>query len=141
MRRSRACGTTLTTSRPTPKRPQDLIPLASAAHAIGCLLADGAPAPVQLTALDQASAGSFPASDPISITQGSTGDRPSETYECDESQQWPSSPVPVTLADGRSTTIDNGHVVMAAITSCTNTSNPSVMIGAGQLAKKAVEQG
>ena len=37
--------------------------------------------------------------------------------------------------------VDNGHVVIAAITSCTNTSNPSVMLGAGLLAKKAVERG
>jgi aconitate hydratase len=49
--------------------------------------------------------------------------------------------VPVTLADGAETTLDHGHVVIAAITSCTNTSNPSVMIGAGLLAKKAVERG
>ena len=47
----------------------------------------------------------------------------------------------MTLADGTQTELDHGHVVIAAITSCTNTSNPSVMIGAGQLAKKAVEQG
>jgi len=124
-----------------PKRPQDRIPLASAARAIGCLLADGAPEPAQLTGLDQASAGSFPASDPISITQDRPGDRPSEPYECDESRQWPSNPVPVTFADGQAATIDNGHVVIAAITSCTNTSNPSVMVGAGLLAKKAVERG
>jgi len=124
-----------------PKRPQDRIPLASAARAIGCLLADGAPEPAQLTGLDQASAGSFPASDPISITQDRPGDRPSEPYECDESRQWPSNPVPVTFADGQAANIDNGHVVIAAITSCTNTSNPSVMVGAGLLAKKAVERG
>ena len=124
-----------------PKRPQDRIPLASAARAIGCLLADGAPAPAQLTGLDQALAGSFPASDPISITQGRPGDRPSEPHECDESPQWPSNPVPVTFADGQVASIDNGHVVIAAITSCTNTSNPSVMVGAGLLAKKAVEAG
>ena len=37
--------------------------------------------------------------------------------------------------------IDHGHVVIAAITSCTNTSNPSVMVGAALLAKKAVERG
>jgi aconitate hydratase len=43
--------------------------------------------------------------------------------------------------DGREATIDHGSVVIAAITSCTNTSNPSVMIGAGLLAKKAVEAG
>jgi aconitate hydratase len=43
--------------------------------------------------------------------------------------------------NGGKTTIDNGSVVIAAITSCTNTSNPSVMLGAGLLAKKAVERG
>jgi aconitate hydratase len=47
----------------------------------------------------------------------------------------------VTLADGTETELDHGHVVIAAITSCTNTSNPSVMLGAGLLAKKAVEAG
>jgi aconitate hydratase len=50
-------------------------------------------------------------------------------------------PVPVTLADGRSFELDHGKVVIAAITSCTNTSNPSVMIAAGLLAKRAVEKG
>jgi aconitate hydratase len=48
---------------------------------------------------------------------------------------------PVTVAMNGGATIDNGSVVIAAITSCTNTSNPSVMIGAGLLAKKAVERG
>ncbi len=43
--------------------------------------------------------------------------------------------------DGITATIDNGAVVIAAITSCTNTSNPSVMLGAGLLARKAVERG
>ena len=43
--------------------------------------------------------------------------------------------------DGRSTRIDHGAVVIAAITSCTNTSNPNVMLAAGLLAKKAVERG
>jgi aconitate hydratase len=47
----------------------------------------------------------------------------------------------VTLADGESFTLDHGHVVIAAITSCTNTSNPSVMLAAGLLAKNAVERG
>lgn len=49
--------------------------------------------------------------------------------------------VEITLSDGRSATIKTGSVVIAAITSCTNTSNPSVMLGAGLLAKKAVEKG
>ena len=43
--------------------------------------------------------------------------------------------------DGETVEIDHGAVVIAAITSCTNTSNPAVMIGAGLLAKKAVERG
>ncbi len=54
---------------------------------------------------------------------------------------WPSTPVTVEFADGTSAEVDNGHVVIAAITSCTNTSNPSVMVGAALLAKKAVEKG
>ncbi len=49
--------------------------------------------------------------------------------------------VPVTLSDGTSTTLRHGHVVIAAITSCTNTSNPSVMIGAGILARNALARG
>jgi aconitate hydratase len=47
----------------------------------------------------------------------------------------------VTLEDGTTTTLDHGHVVIAAITSCTNTSNPSVMLGAGLLARNAVARG
>ena len=47
----------------------------------------------------------------------------------------------MTLDDGTKTSVDHGSVVIAAITSCTNTSNPSVMIGAALLAKKAVEAG
>jgi aconitate hydratase len=52
-----------------------------------------------------------------------------------------SVPAEVTLADGQSFELGNGAVTIAAITSCTNTSNPSVMVGAGLLAKKAVEAG
>ena len=48
---------------------------------------------------------------------------------------------PVTLADGTETELDHGHVVIAAITSCTNTSNPSVMLGAGLLARNALQRG
>jgi aconitate hydratase len=52
-----------------------------------------------------------------------------------------SAKTPVTLADGTDTELDHGHVVIAAITSCTNTSNPSVMLGAGLLARNAVQKG
>ena len=53
----------------------------------------------------------------------------------------PSNPQHVTLEDGTEFELDHGAVTIAAITSCTNTSNPSVMIGAALLAKKAVEKG
>ncbi|WP_327069192.1 aconitate hydratase AcnA [Kitasatospora sp. NBC_01250] len=52
-----------------------------------------------------------------------------------------SKPTPVTAPDGTTYELDNGAVVIASITSCTNTSNPSVMLGAALLAKKAVEKG
>ena len=53
----------------------------------------------------------------------------------------PSEPTPVTLADGTATELDHGHVAIASITSCTNTSNPSVMMAAGLLARNAVARG
>ena len=53
----------------------------------------------------------------------------------------PDVSVPVTLADGREFELKNGAVTVASITSCTNTSNPSVMLGAALVAKKAVEKG
>ena len=53
----------------------------------------------------------------------------------------PSSRVEVTLEGGEIVELDHGHVVIAAITSCTNTSNPAVMIGAALVAKRAVDAG
>ena len=99
-----------------PKRPQDRIELANAKTAFR----DALPS---YTHDDQLN-GTFPASDPT------TGDDYRATNETG-----------VTLEDGTKTTVDHGHVVIAAITSCTNTSNPFVMIGAALLAKKAVEKG
>jgi aconitate hydratase A / 2-methylisocitrate dehydratase len=97
-----------------PKRPQDKIELSSAKTAFR----DALPA---YTGTDN---GSFPASDPG-----------------EQEDIRATHPVKVTLEDGTETEIDHGHVVIAAITSCTNTSNPYVMIGAALLAKKAVEKG
>jgi aconitate hydratase len=51
-----------------------------------------------------------------------------------------STPIDVTVG-GESFTLDNGHVTIAAITSCTNTSNPSVMLAAGLLARNAAQKG
>ena len=102
-----------------PKRPQDRIELTNAKIAFR----DALPAYVG-SANASYDNGSFPASD------APTADVTRATH-----------PVAVTLEDGTQTTIDHGHVVIAAITSCTNTSNPYVMVGAALLAKKAVERG
>ncbi|HET8616350.1 MAG TPA: aconitate hydratase [Actinomycetales bacterium] len=122
-----------------PKRPQDRIPLRRSRHVVGAIMNDGSLSPAQLTGLDEASDESFPASDPIAIIHGDDDDPPVERYDRDGA--WPSDPVSVTFEDGTVADLDHGHVVIAAITSCTNTSNPSVMIGAGLLAKNAVERG
>ncbi|MDO4914356.1 aconitate hydratase AcnA [Corynebacterium sp.] len=53
----------------------------------------------------------------------------------------PSSPIVVKSPEGGEYTLDHGMVAIASITSCTNTSNPSVMVGAGLLARKAAEKG
>ena len=124
-----------------PKRPQDRIPLSMAAHAVGSLLASGPPSIPAAAGLDEALSESFPASDPVAIDHDRDDDVPSAPCGCGQSHQLPSEAVSLTLADGTRAEIGHGHVVIAAITSCTNTSNPSVMIGAGLLAKKAVERG
>ena len=126
-----------------PSRPQDRVPLDRAkqmfAHALVDSLPEGA-----YTGVDEASAESFPASDPPS-TYDSDGEEADETPLPGAEQGTASdrirASVPVSLADGTEVTLDHGHVVIAAITSCTNTSNPSVMLAAGLLARKAVEKG
>ncbi|MER7422637.1 aconitate hydratase AcnA [Nonomuraea rubra] len=106
-----------------PKRPQDRIVLSAAKatwrHDVQNYVADG---------VDEAVEESFPASDAPASNASANGSRPHK-------------PVPVTLADGTSFEIDHGIVSIAAITSCTNTSNPFVMLGAALLARNAVEKG
>ena len=104
-----------------PKRPQDRITLADAKQAFR----DALPDYVSETSLDNGLAGTFPASDPVATSDGTRA----------------SNPIQVTLEDGTTTAVDHGSVVIAAITSCTNTSNPSVMVGAALLAKNAVDRG
>jgi aconitate hydratase A / 2-methylisocitrate dehydratase len=104
-----------------PKRPQDRVALADAKTAFREALG----AYVQAPSLDNGLAGTFPASDPVASEQ--TG-RASNRAQ-------------VTLEDGTTTSVDHGSVVIAAITSCTNTSNPSVMVGAALLARNAVDAG
>ncbi|WP_030276493.1 aconitate hydratase [Streptomyces sp. NRRL B-24484] len=124
-----------------PKRPQDRIVLSDAPRAFRAVLGGYVscdPAPV---GLDEGSAESFPASDPVAVTGGHEGDAPVhfDTGRALEAQ--PLNPTPVTFRDGSTAEIGHGAVVIAAITSCTNTSNPEVMVGAALLAKKAAERG
>jgi aconitate hydratase len=96
-----------------------------------------------VSAADEASAESFPASDaPAYSGNGNGGGEPVDWHNAAATADGrPTSPVDVELEDGTKVTLDHGAVTIAAITSCTNTSNPSVMIGAALLAKKAVEKG
>jgi aconitate hydratase len=104
-----------------PKRPQDRIALSASKRQwesdIRNYVADDG--------VDEAGAESFPASDSPAVAPNGR----------------PTKPTKVVLDDGTETEVDHGSVVIAAITSCTNTSNPSVMVGAALLAKKAVERG
>ncbi|MEO9199320.1 MAG: aconitate hydratase AcnA, partial [Antricoccus sp.] len=123
-----------------PKRPQDRIPLRAASHTVAALLSGKSQIEAVEIGLDEASGESFPASDPVAIDHDRPNDQPGAACECGAMHEWPSTPVPVRVGD-EEFSVDNGDVVIAAITSCTNTSNPSVMIGAALLAKKAVEKG
>jgi aconitate hydratase A / 2-methylisocitrate dehydratase len=84
---------------------------------------------------------SFPASDPVAVTGAHDGDQPATLGRATGLPARPRRPVRVRLDDGQEVELDHGTVVIAAITSCTNTSNPEVMIGAALLAKKAAERG
>jgi aconitate hydratase A / 2-methylisocitrate dehydratase len=115
-----------------PRRPQDRVPLARAKEMFLDSLGSFGVALVNGT-YDKEIADSFPASDPP------TGDGVADV-----------DPVPVAAGpfprerkqvEGEDYALEHGSVVIAAITSCTNTSNPSVMIAAGLVAKKAVELG
>lgn len=101
-----------------PKRPQDRIVLANAAQQFAQDVRN------YVDSVDEAGKESFPASDAPAVTASV-----------------PSNPVTVTAPDGSTYEIDHGAVTVAAITSCTNTSNPYVMVAAALVAKKAVERG
>jgi len=127
-----------------PKRPQDRVPLASAKPAfLEALKAEDAEAAKQLSSeYDEAVAESFPASDPPGEDHNGASGRPravpSSTAVAERDTH---DSIEVTLEDGTTVELDHGRVVIAAITSCTNTSNPSVMVGAGLLARNAVQRG
>ncbi len=122
-----------------PKRPQDRVILAHAKQGFREALKDYVGADV--VAYDKTVADSFPASDAPSHDAAEEAVEPKEYGEdVAVSIGRPSQPTKVTL-DGSEFELDHGAVTIAAITSCTNTSNPSVMIGAALVAKKAVELG
>jgi len=141
---SRVLGLDLSAVVPSiagPKRPQDRIPLARAPEAFRAVLGGYVRAETPPAGLDEAGAESFPASDPIAVTGDRDGDRPAAVSPATGLPGRPRHPVTITLENGREAEIDHGAVVIAAITSCTNTSNPEVMIGAALLAKRAAERG
>ena len=127
-----------------PKRPQDRVPLYAAKRSFLEAMSEFSPeAAEQMNAgLDEAIEESFPASDPPAEEHDDAASKPRpavsgvavDTVRSNDA-------ISVTLADGTEVELDHGHVVIAAITSCTNTSNPSVMIGAGLLARNAIQRG
>ena len=127
-----------------PKRPQDRVSLTESKSAFRGALEDILPDEEPHTGVDEEVEESFPASDPPGHNGNGSGTDTSEAPHDGTRVQVAerlSKAVPLTMADGTETELDHGHVVIAAITSCTNTSNPSVMIAAGLLARNAAERG
>jgi len=130
-----------------PKRPQDRIVLSQAAAQFNTDVLNyvdngstDAAEGTQASPVDEASVESFPASDAPAYGHQENG-AGAPQHSAVVPGPGPSNPVTVTAADGTTYTLDHGAVTVAAITSCTNTSNPYVMVAAALVAKKAVEKG
>ncbi|MCK9249427.1 MAG: aconitate hydratase [Solirubrobacteraceae bacterium] len=128
-----------------PKRPQDRVSLSAAKEefrgSLGELLGDTGCG----TPYDKALANTFPASDPPKTTPGADDGCEPHAPTAGEHERGTAVMESETVAhvtmDGQTFPLDHGHVVIAAITSCTNTSNPSVMVAAGLVARKAAALG
>ncbi|WP_315904264.1 aconitate hydratase [Streptomyces sp. ASQP_92] len=128
-----------------PKRPQDRIVLANAAEQFAKDVLNYVEVPTvqagtAASPVDEASDESFPASDAPAYGSQENGAGAPQHAE-GTGATVPANPVTVTAADGTTFEIDHGAVTVAAITSCTNTSNPYVMVAAALVAKKAVDKG
>jgi aconitate hydratase len=128
-----------------PKRPQDRIAVSDAKAAFRQALisyVNATASDAAETWVDEAGIESFPASDAPAVSSGDDSGQPRTTISAAAGALGrPSRPTSVRSVGGDGFEIDHGAVVIAAITSCTNTSNPSVMIGAALLARNAVEAG
>ncbi len=128
-----------------PKRPQDRISLSDAKPAfLEALTEFDSDAARELSPLDEALDESFPASDPPAEEVTSDAGKPRHAPDHVPAavlERSSNDSVPVTLDDGTAFDLDHGRVVIAAITSCTNTSNPYVMVAAGLLARNALARG
>jgi len=130
--------TTVVPSIAGPKRPQDRVILSSAKAQFAKDLTSYAE--IEHDLVDLGISESFPASDPPS-NQPEDDHNPHRHTHVSHAPSSVSRPTDVTTKSGLSYTLDHGAVAVAAITSCTNTSNPSVMLAAGLLARNAVKRG
>jgi aconitate hydratase len=126
-----------------PKRPQDRIALSDSKSSFRKSVHDYVAGEdlTPHTKMDEASEESFPASDAPSLSFAEDDAVPVIESAANGASGRPSNPITVKSEDRGEFVLDHGAVVIASITSCTNTSNPSVMLGAALLARNAVEKG